>query len=324
MATVLEAKGPPTWSKTARNVLGLDASEAVVRTTVENLPGAELVTAAREGSELGSRILPALREGRYLAAAQAFGESTAAYLGAIPGIPALGGVIKAYHGTPHEFDKFDMSKIGTGEGAQAYGHGLYFAENEGVAGQYRTALSKSGPLKVGDRELHEVTDDPDVQGLVSQVAGSIQRGEMKREDVLSFYRSQSAMPVPRAAAYGKAADILETYGAPSRGSLYHVELDVDHDELLDWDAPLSQQSPKVREKLHEAWLAHSDDDADKTGATIYNTLARTADRNEVSRKLREAGIPGIRYLDAGSRGAKEGTRNIVMFDDSKVRIVERK
>ena len=27
----------------------------------------------------------------------------------------------AYHGSPHDFDKFDMSKIGTGEGAQAYG-----------------------------------------------------------------------------------------------------------------------------------------------------------------------------------------------------------
>ena len=37
--------------------------------------------------------------------------------------------IRAYHGSPHDFDKFDLSKIGTGEGAQAYGHGLYFAEN---------------------------------------------------------------------------------------------------------------------------------------------------------------------------------------------------
>ena len=37
--------------------------------------------------------------------------------------------IKAYHGSPHDFDRFDLSKIGTGEGAQAYGHGLYFAEN---------------------------------------------------------------------------------------------------------------------------------------------------------------------------------------------------
>ena len=41
--------------------------------------------------------------------------------------------IVAYHGSPHSFDQFDTSKIGTGEGAQAYGHGLYFAGNEGVA-----------------------------------------------------------------------------------------------------------------------------------------------------------------------------------------------
>jgi hypothetical protein len=44
-----------------------------------------------------------------------------------------GAGITAYHGSPHKFSKFDMSKIGTGEGAQAYGHGLYFAENPNVA-----------------------------------------------------------------------------------------------------------------------------------------------------------------------------------------------
>ena len=42
--------------------------------------------------------------------------------------------IRAYHGSPHDFDRFDMSKIGTGEGAQAYGHGLYLAESPAVAG----------------------------------------------------------------------------------------------------------------------------------------------------------------------------------------------
>ena len=45
----------------------------------------------------------------------------------------LGSGIRAYHGSPYDFDRFDMSKIGTGEGAQAYGHGLYFAENPAVA-----------------------------------------------------------------------------------------------------------------------------------------------------------------------------------------------
>ena len=37
-----------------------------------------------------------------------------------------------WHGSPYKFAKFDASKIGTGEGAQAFGHGLYVAENPKV------------------------------------------------------------------------------------------------------------------------------------------------------------------------------------------------
>jgi len=50
--------------------------------------------------------------------------------------------IRAYHGSPHSFDRFSLDKIGTGEGAQAYGHGLYFAGNEDVARQYRNNLTR--------------------------------------------------------------------------------------------------------------------------------------------------------------------------------------
>jgi hypothetical protein len=57
--------------------------------------------------------------------------------------------IKAYHGSPHNFDEFKMSQIGTGEGAQAYGHGLYFAQNEDVARGYRNRLS--GPQELNER-----------------------------------------------------------------------------------------------------------------------------------------------------------------------------
>ena len=49
------------------------------------------------------------------------------------GTGALAGMAKVFHGSPHLFKKFDMSKIGTGEGAQSYGHGLYFAENPKTA-----------------------------------------------------------------------------------------------------------------------------------------------------------------------------------------------
>src|SRR5690606_6130189 len=36
---------------------------------------------------------------------------------------------RAFHGSPHRFDRFSLQHIGTGEGAQAFGWGLYFAEN---------------------------------------------------------------------------------------------------------------------------------------------------------------------------------------------------
>ena len=49
-----------------------------------------------------------------------------------------------WHGSPHKFDKFDMSKIGTGEGAQAYGYGLYTAESKDIGNGYKDALSKDG------------------------------------------------------------------------------------------------------------------------------------------------------------------------------------
>ena len=47
-----------------------------------------------------------------------------------------------WHGTPHDVDKFSMDKIGTGEGAQAYGHGLYFAGDEKVGKAYQKNLSQ--------------------------------------------------------------------------------------------------------------------------------------------------------------------------------------
>ncbi|MFA5457306.1 MAG: hypothetical protein WC261_06715, partial [Synergistaceae bacterium] len=48
----------------------------------------------------------------------------------------------AWHGSPHDFDKFSKDKIGTGEGAQAYGHGLYFAGKREVAEFYKANTSR--------------------------------------------------------------------------------------------------------------------------------------------------------------------------------------
>jgi len=44
--------------------------------------------------------------------------------------------VTAYHGTPHDFDKFSTDKIGTGEGSQSFGWGLYFTSKEDIAKNY--------------------------------------------------------------------------------------------------------------------------------------------------------------------------------------------
>jgi|GEM_PF-5024519 len=56
--------------------------------------------------------------------------------------------ILAWHGTPHKVGKFSLDKIGTGEGAQAYGWGLYFAGGRGTAKWYQETLSKNN-LRLG-------------------------------------------------------------------------------------------------------------------------------------------------------------------------------
>ena len=48
----------------------------------------------------------------------------------------------AWHGSPHDFDEFDLGAIGTGEGNQAHGWGLYFAKDKKVSKQYKDVLSK--------------------------------------------------------------------------------------------------------------------------------------------------------------------------------------
>lgn len=49
----------------------------------------------------------------------------------------------AWHGSPHDFDKFDLGAIGSGEGNQAHGWGLYFAKDKKVSKLYKDILSKA-------------------------------------------------------------------------------------------------------------------------------------------------------------------------------------
>jgi hypothetical protein len=177
----------------------------------------------------------------------------------------------------------------------------------------------------------------------------------------------------------QAAERLRRGEKPPSGHTYEVDIDADPEQFLDWDKPLSEQSPQVREALadpaipalanYEAAIraaAKTPQDAEqaitiaremiagklprtgdyahwkaletyapgvdhnaihdiawlgeKRGQQIYRDLDIDDDATDT---LRRAGIPGIRYLDQGSRDAGKGTSNYVVFDDKLISILRK-
>ena len=118
------------------------------------------------------------------------------------------------------------------------------------------------------------------------------------------------------------------------GNLYKVDIpDEAIGRMLDWDKPLSEQPqavrdlvatrPDVAKKLafQQSFLGR-----EPTGQAIYVALGggpQLPSAAAASELLKQSGIPGLRYLDAGSRGAKGGTYNTVLFDDALAKILER-
>jgi hypothetical protein len=104
------------------------------------------------------------------------------------------------------------------------------------------------------------------------------------------------------------------------------------DRMLDWDKPFNQQPENVKKALlsnpefsKRIAVAIDSYGADKvTGGSIHSMLS--GKRGEIEKTLAQMGIPGIRYLDAGSRGKDgTGTRNFVVFpgEEKKVKILKR-
>jgi len=230
-----------------------------------------------------------------------------------------------FHGTPHKFDVFDLNKIGTGEGAQAYGHGLYFAENPGVARSYVTAGNANASTvsatsgQLAQRYLYAGRNDPDEAVRLI--------GEL-RDEVADFGDTK------KLAEIDEAVSIIR--GEKSAGHLYEVDIpDETIGKMLDWDAPLSEQpqvvkdaianNPEFAKKVRMA----TDSFGELKGEQIYEVAAQlpsggmSRSQVEASNLLNEAGIPGIRFLDGSSRKAGEGTRNIVVFNPDDIREVKR-
>ena len=232
--------------------------------------------------------------------------------------------IVAYHGTPHEIQgAFDISKVGTGEGAQAYGHGMYYAESPDVAQSYATNLSNRDIANqnrlnahANAKRLAETTGSPEYAADdIRFVLGNDENHPQKQllTETLKYLES------------GSYKNPLET-----SGNLYKVDIPDEYvPKMLDYDKPIKDQ-PELYKLIRDNI---KDDDirgvfernakSGISGANAYSNYIGGKTDAERSANALKIGIKGIKYLDEGSRGKEKGTSNFVVFDPKEVKILEK-
>ena len=301
---------------------------------------AGVVGPAAVASKLGAPAASALQEAFVGMSMSPQAKSAKAFMADEFGGMSVPG-FRAFHGSPHDFDKFSMDKIGTGEGAQAYGHGLYFAGNEDVAKGYRDALSlDAGFTYKGKTGL---TRDQLAEEITKEYGGSyldnvttprgVADGVM---DELVYGPANRKLGPERAALREK---MLAEIGRTNPGKMYEVQINANPDDFLDWDKPITEQPKAVQDLARDmdlsgakgatkgmiqAWRDGRDVGALPSGADIDRALSAYGDnRPAATEALKSAGVKGVKYFDAGSRGAGDGSRNFVVFDENLISIVKK-
>lgn len=214
---------------------------------------------------------------------------------------------RAWHGSPArgiEQDRFGLDHVGEGEGAQAYGHGIYFAGARGVAEGYRLKLGKPNPGVIfpngdnvrwtyngevfrpeeGEGQLEgseEVAAHVVTMGNTPAFKSDVERAEKDGDESVS-YASQNGgsveIPLSQAREALKMIEDGNIEDKSTIGQLYSAEIP-DDSELLDWDKRLDKQPKGVLDKLYREINSGDEyDDEAQPLDTLQNMLFGNSSR----------------------------------------------
>jgi hypothetical protein len=184
-------------------------------------------------------------------------------------------IIKTYHGSPHQFDKFDLDKLGSGVGAQAYGHGLYTSDNPNVARGYRTVIPGRVPnpyaktpneMTIGGKPVYSVYKD--IERQANNVPITEASKYYDKLDVLErLMHEGDALAIKQAASdeafSPEAYKWFQTHVEPklnTPGGLYEINLHADPKKFIDLYAQMPLKDP-LRERV-ESLAQHGLQNAD--------------------------------------------------------------
>lgn len=246
----------------------------------------------------------------------------------------------SWHGTPFEgnINKFDLDFMGSGEGAQMYGAGIYTAKGRDIANKhYRFINPDAEPIKYKGEPLMSLYDKLERQAarLHPREAQSIY-DKMSLLETLDYHGGVDDLNYfsPETQNWYKN-EIEPNLTMPGR--LYRVQVP-DNDVLLHSELPLNEQPEKVQKALRDMFFDQGIDIdnpkniydmgalnqkpySEVSGQTLYNIMNGLIDGNTTNRKATsklfdEYGIKGIRAF-----GDRDG-EIFVTFNPENAKIVE--
>lgn len=169
----------------------------------------------------------------------------------------------AWHGSPYDFNEFDLGKIGAGEGGQAHGWGLYFAADRVISNEYKEHLSEIKGNRISYKGHIYNADGVDETGhrsgnkALRTIASMLRwkRGEKGLDEVEAKIQKVRAEAKEGSSGWNLAEECLNllhsdgfSFGRATNGKLYEADVP-ENDVLLDEQKLLKDQPPKVQEAL---------------------------------------------------------------------------
>ena len=251
------------------------------------------------------------------------------------------GALTAWHGTPHKIQgAFDISKVGTGEGAQHYGHGMYFAESPAIAGEYKGSdavkLFANGVETESPVAKQIIRYGGDPQAYINSMQKVVQKKtktleNASKEEILAGLSDYDMAKMDLDSLLNKLEEAKSYKSVETRpvGNLYKVDIpDEEIPKTLNWYESFKNQPEEVQQESVADWLKTTGNLpphlTNQSGNAIYHEIAnQLGSAKKASEYLNNLGIKGIKYENFQIKhGAGGGTNNYVMFDPSTVKILE--
>lgn len=244
----------------------------------------------------------------------------------------------AYHGSPHRFDEFSTDFIGSGEGAQAHGWGLYFAKDKRVAENYRRVLTAKKFLEEFENK-YDLYDKQDWRDFAQALRdGDIELDPkyqklwdaVEKENYLGYsdFRSGFLEYIRDPEAYGGPSKVIDEALKDYDGRLFELDIP-ETNTMLDEQLTFYKQPPEVQKAVWDLLVelegegARNIDLSKVTGRKLLKYLEDVAKysgqegaQKWAALQLNKHGIKGISY-----DGRRDG-RCFVVFDDQAVKIME--